>query len=321
MGLNSEKSGWKAVADLGTNTFQLLVARFENGQLKIGLRKKIGVKIGGGGMAKREILPDALVRSIDALNCFSEDLNQFELVPTDCIPLGTSAFRNALNRNEIIGIIKKETGFSVQIIPGEQEAQLIFKGVLASGAIVKNEPNLIVDIGGGSVEFIICNGSSQKWKKSFEIGGLRLLEKFQKQDRISSSEIRDLNQFVELELDELWKNLKIWKPKVLVGCSGSFDTLIEMAFAERGTPLSDVEAFPNYSIELPQLKNLKSKLVSSTLKERLEMQGMIPLRAEMIVVAVLLIELLIEKMSDPGIRTSTFALKEGYFYSNYFDGN
>jgi exopolyphosphatase/guanosine-5'-triphosphate,3'-diphosphate pyrophosphatase len=321
MGLNSQKSGWKAVADLGTNTFQLLVARFEEGQLRAGLRKKIGVKIGSGGMAKREILPDALVRSVEALNFFSEELKQFGLHPFDCITLGTSAFRNALNRNDVLEIIKNETGFSIQIISGQEEAQLIFKGVLASGAIVENEPNLIVDIGGGSVEFILCLGQNQKWKKSFEIGGLRLLEKFHKQDPIGSVEVSELNHFVELELEELWNNLKIWKPKALVGCSGSFDTLIEMAFAEKGTLLSDVEASPNYTLAIHQFKNLKAKLVSSTLKERLEMQGMIPLRAEMIVVAVLLIDLLIEKMVDAEIRTSTFALKEGYFYSNYFDGN
>jgi len=314
---NSKNSGWKAVADLGTNTFQLLIAKLETGKLHTVLRKKIGVKIGKGGMEKKEILPDAVERSIAALHEFSIELDKFGLSPSDCITLATSAFRNAENKEKVVEIIRKETGFAIQIIPGEEEANLIFKGVLASGAIEETPSNLIVDIGGGSVEFILCNGKKQQWKKSFEVGGLRLLEKFHKEDPISQLEITKLKNYLDLELKELWDIINIWKPEVLVGCSGSFDTLVEMQYADLGQALPDVEANSNYTLDPIHFQNLKNKLVFSSFEERLKMPGMILLRSEMMVVAVILIDHLIGKMSDPQIRTSTFAMKEGCLYSNY----
>ena len=317
IGLNSKNSGWKAAADLGTNTFQLLIGRIENGRLLTALRQKVGVKVGQGGMETKEILPHAVKRSIAALSEFSIALKGFDLYPSDCITLATSAFRNATNYLSVVETIKKETGFQIQIISGEEEANLIFEGVLASGAIVESFPNLIVDIGGGSVEFIICQNNSQQWKKSFEIGGLRLLEKFHKEDPIPEIEKINLKRYLDLELKELWSAINIWKPTVLVGCSGSFDTLIEMQHAYRGQVLPDVEENSSYTLDSAHFQYLKSKLLGSTFKERLEMPGMIPLRAEMMVVAVLLIDHLIEKMSYPQIRTSTFGLKEGYLYSNY----
>jgi len=249
-GINSGNSGWKAVVDLGSNTFQLLIARFEHGQLIIGFRKKTGVKIGQGGMEKKEILPDAVKRAISALLEFSIELKQFGLLPSDCKSLATSAFRNADNKENVLEIIQKVTGFKVLVISGEEEANYIFQGVQASRALVEMVPNLIVDIGGGSVEFILTLGYEPKWKKSFEIGGLRLLEKFHKMDPISKAEISKLSNYLEMELMELLKIINIWNPRVLVGCSGSFDTLVEMQFALNGQALADVEAFPGYELDI-----------------------------------------------------------------------
>ena len=315
--LESKKSGWIAIADLGTNTFQLLIAKLENGKMRTGLRKKVGVKIGKGGMGKMEIQPDAVQRAIDTLKEFSEDLEKFDLRPADCIVLGTSAFRNANNRTEVIKMIEQQTGFHVDIPTGDEEAALIFSGVLASGAILSDRTSLVVDIGGGSVEFIICKGQAQVWRQSFEIGGLRLLEKFHHNDPISKLEMETLHAFLESELSALWRVINDCKPDVLVGCSGSFDTLIEMTMAAKGQPIHDVESNPFYSLDLADFEELKLKIVCSTLEERLQMKGMIPLRAEMMVVAILLIDCLLNKMENPQIRTSTFALKEGRFFQFY----
>jgi len=311
---DQKKSGWVAIGDLGTNTFHLLVAKMEHGKIVVGLRKKIGVKIGKGSMENREISTSAIQRAIVALNSFGEEIKPFGLAPSDCNTLGTSAFRNAENRNEVLDFIRTETGFNVRILSGDEEANMIFNGVCRSGAILEQKTNLLIDIGGGSVEFILSKGLTQIWRQSFEIGGQRLIEKFHHSDPISQIEIFELQSFIKIELAALFLEMANWKPEVLVGCSGAFDTLVELEQGLKGIILPDVESSPFYNLSIEAFQILKEKIIRSSLSERLKMKGMIPLRAEMIVVAVLLIECVLNKMVNPQIRTSTFALKEGYFF-------
>ena len=316
-GKTSKNTGWKAVADLGTNTFQLLIAKLEDGKLQTGLRKKTGVKLGGGGMDKREIQEDAKLRARLALLDFKTELSRFKINPKDCTALGTSVFRNANNQIPVIDFLKTETGIEIEVISGEEEASLIFNGVLQSGAVLDSADHLILDIGGGSVEFIFCRGKTMIWKKSFEIGGLRLIEKFQKMEPVTTRNIQLILQYLESELEPLIQMIENEKPEILVGCSGSFDTLIEMKFGYNGLSLPDVEANPFYELNLEDFTFLKQKLLNTTTEQRLKMPGMIPLRAEMIVVATILIDFVIQKMTNPRIHTSTFAMKEGLFFSKY----
>src|SRR6478609_9893114 len=140
---------------------------------------------------------------------------------------GTSALRSAQNGNEIIERIKSETGIEAQIISGELEAEYIYRGVRAAMKLGK-EKSLIIDIGGGSVEFIIGNEDKIFWSRSFDIGGQRLLEKYHKHDPIIQEEINNLNAHFSETLNSLLKELDTHKPKTLVGSSGTFDTLSEI---------------------------------------------------------------------------------------------
>jgi len=128
------------------------------------------------------------------------------------LAFGTSALRNAKNSKEIIDKIKSTTGIETQIISGDEEAGLIYKGVdlaLHFG----NERSLIIDIGGGSVEFIIGNGEEIFWKQSFEIGAQRLLERFQKHDPILPTEIDEINLYFQESLVSLLRRLEFTTPK------------------------------------------------------------------------------------------------------------
>lgn len=312
--LKRPNPGWTAVADLGTNTFQLMIGRVNEGMLETKFRFKTGVQIGKGGMAKKMIQPEALQRAMDTLRYFKDVLEQHHIHPRDCILLGTSAFRNAQNRDEVQNAIRIQTGFEVRIISGELEAELIFLGVMASQVIKDEEIALILDIGGGSVEFIICQGKNLLWRHSFEIGGLRLMEKFHQSDPISPPMQSALVQFLEIELAPLKAVIQTFNPTILVGCSGSFDTLIEMAQASKNEKIDNIEAQPKYQLALPDFEILSQKLIAANRAQRLAMPGMIELRVDMMPVAVILIQHILSFLTNPQIRVSTYSLKEGAFY-------
>jgi exopolyphosphatase/guanosine-5'-triphosphate,3'-diphosphate pyrophosphatase len=308
--ISAPENVW-AVVDLGTNTFQYVVGNMLKGGINIYARKKTGVKIGKGGMGKRQILPEAKARAIETLLDFQNDFNCMKINPNQVFLYGTSAFRNAENRGEVLSAIQEATGYPVQIIDGEKEAEFIFEGVLGSGAILENETQLIVDIGGGSVEFILCKGKTPVWKKSFEVGGLRLLEKFQTQDPIPQEKQKELQEFAEMALGELWNTLISNPIDCLVGCSGSFETLAAMEMARNGLDFSDLEEKGCISIPLKVFQFWANHLIPLPLSERLKIPGMMPLRAEMMVMAVLLIQLILNKTAAKSLRVSTYSLKEG----------
>ena len=315
--LNRSNQGWVAVADLGSNTFQLLIGRVRAGWLETAFRYKTGVQIGKGGMTLKTILPEAIERAVAVLQHFRSILGEYGLTEKDCIVLGTSAFRNADNQKEVIDKILNETGFVVQVISGDLEAELIFKGVIASGIIENKETALIIDIGGGSVEFILCEGKKQLWRQSFEIGGLRLLEKFHKTDPILSTEIEALFAYLDPKLAPLKEILKSSKPGILIGCSGTFDTLVEIDQKLKNERFEEVGSQPKYHLPQADFEFLSQKIIAANRAERLAIPGMIELRVDMIVVAVLLTQYVLSLMKNPEIRVSTFALKEGAFFHDF----
>lgn len=312
VGWKNTKQGWQAVADLGTNTFQLLIGKVVSGNLEIGLRKKIGVGLGKGGINQGLWTDDAYKRAVLALKEFARDLSDFGLQPKDCQAIGTSAFRSLQDLPNRLKPLQKETGFLVKVIDGETEARLIFEGIKASGVLASNEYSLVVDIGGGSVEWIFCKGETASWKMSLEIGGIRLREKFHHHEPILPQEVDAIRFFLQEQLATVISRIPADVIPVLVGCSGSFDSLIDMVFSD--TPGFSAEQFPWFKLDVSDFNQLYYSILSRNLEERMALPGMIPLRAEMMVMAVILIKEIISVLEIRKIRTSSFSLKEGVFF-------
>ena len=214
-----------AIIDLGTNTFHLLVANEINGVMTVVHRDRLVVKIGLGGINEKKILPEAVDRAIVAMQSFKNRITALGV--SEVFAFGTSALRNATNAQDVLNKIKAQTGINVEIISGDKEAEFIYRGV-NSGLDLGNEKSLIIDIGGGSVEFIISNKKEIFWKESIEIGAQRLLEEFQPHDPIRENDIKNIEAFFHQKLSSLFKGLKIYKPQTLVGSSGTFDTLSDI---------------------------------------------------------------------------------------------
>lgn len=295
-----------AIIDLGTNTFHILIAHGNEDGYNIIYRDRLAVKIGKGGINDGYITEEGLHRALLAMQSFKNVIEKHEV--DQIFAFGTSALRNARNGKEITNRITEITGISINIISGEEEAHYIYLGVRAALGLGK-DINLIVDIGGGSVEFIIADHDKVFWKESFEIGAQRLLEKFQKHDPILKEEVKELEKYFLHSLNPLFDAVKKYNPNVLVGSSGTFDTLsdifcmthdIHKTAEEIETPLS-IQGF--YEIH--------QELLTQNREQRMKVPGMIEMRVDMIVVACCLVKFLLEAHTFNRIRVSTYSLKEG----------
>ena len=298
--------GW-GVIDLGTNTFHLLIAEGSAAAYREIVHQHIGVKIGEGGINKGVIQPAAFERGIKALQHFHDLILKNNVKEVRAI--GTSALRNAANGGDFIMEVKKLTGIAIEIIDGEKEAAYIYKGINASGCLSKQN-SLIVDIGGGSVEFIIANNEGIKWKQSFEIGCARLMDKFHQTDPIPSNSIDALNIYLEDQLKALFTATADYTMEGLIGASGAFETYAEVIGLEKGHPF-DLATTKNYEFDRDELLNVIEKLIHSSHEERLVTKGIVSLRTDMIVVASLLTRFIIEKLNIYNVVMSTSSLKEG----------
>lgn len=296
----------RATLDLGTNTFHLLIAEVENGQIQsILVDEKRAVKIGAGGINQGYITDEAIQRAIVTFKEYKQIVDQYAV--NDVVAIATSAFRCANNGLEVAEILYKESGIKIQIIDGEKEALLIHKGVMLAYNPLNNNA-LIVDIGGGSVEFVICNETTIHFKQSFEIGGLRMLELFQKSDPISIEDTQKLIDYLTEKLQSLQVAVNQFKPTIMLGASGAYDTMLEMVYAQYGLALTNAAAF---QIDISDFKNLHQQLSTLSRAERLALPGMIPLRVDMIVVACILINYLIDNYQIGSLVNIRYALKEG----------
>lgn len=295
-----------AIIDMGTNTFHLLLAEADEKGYHITLRDRLAVKIGMGGINQGVITEEAIHRALLAMQSFRNTIQQYGI--TRVYAFGTSALRNARNNSEVARRIKALTDIDINIISGDLEAEYIYRGVKAALHLEK-EKSLIVDIGGGSVEFIIGDNDHIYWKQSLEIGAQRLMERFQKNDPITEDEIHALDQHFQESLVPVFAALKKFPTQVLVGSSGTFDTLSDIFCARYDIhkPAEEVET----PLSLAGFYEIYHELLKKNRQERMLIPGMIEMRVDMIVVASCLIRYLLQQHPFNRIRVSTYSLKEG----------
>lgn len=296
-----------AVLDLGTNTFHLLVGEVSGKKFSRLYKSKIVVKLGEGSIHRNKISARPFRRGIAALRSFASIIEQ--LKPDRVVAFATSAIRSAKNGEDFIGKARSEAGIEIQVISGDREAELIYFGVKQCISLGKL-PSLIMDIGGGSTEFIIADNRKIYWKKSFDIGAARLIEMFKPSDPIKPSEVRELQKFLGDQLSELKTAVKQWPVERLIGSSGSFDTFAEMAgykFHNRNV----LKNISSYKFDLGEFKKLHKIILNSTIEDRLEMKGLVKMRVDMIVIASICTSFVINKLYLKEMYLSKFALKEG----------
>jgi exopolyphosphatase / guanosine-5'-triphosphate,3'-diphosphate pyrophosphatase len=300
----------KAVIDLGTNTFHLLIGETKNGKINEFFKLQVPVKIGKGGINDGVISDDAFTRGLTTIGEFKKYLDQFSV--TDVFACATSAIRNAKNGNEFVKKVSDLYQIQIITLSGDQEAVSIYEGVRHSFKL-KDENLLVMDIGGGSVEFIIGQTESVLWKQSIEIGAARLSEKFHKHEPIKENEIKSLNDYLSTKLSSLKEALTKFPSEILVGSAGSFETLLDIV-------IKDLAVVPNslsknaYEIRREDFDVFYELMIQSDELKRAKLRGMVDFRVEMIVVSAVLMRYVIEEFQIKKIIASDFSLKEGMMF-------
>jgi exopolyphosphatase/guanosine-5'-triphosphate,3'-diphosphate pyrophosphatase len=295
----------KAVIDLGTNTFNLLIADpLPDGTYKTLYDRKLPVKLGRGGINRDILTPEAIGRGINAFENHAGTIRLYNVSEVKVV--ATSAIRGASNRFEFLSMIKQMFGWDIQIINGEREAELIFKGVSTSLPPDLGK-YLILDIGGGSIEFILAEGERITWKKSFNIGIARVLELFALSDPILPDETVMLEAWFAENLKELWEICTIHQPSILVGCSGAFDTFMDIY--EQAIP--DIKVRKASELPLEAFHRIHESLLISDSETRSRIKGMDVMRVEMIAIASIFTNFILEKVKIKKLIHTHNALKEG----------
>ena len=293
-----------AVIDLGTNTCNLLVAEINPAEYRILHQSKQLVQLGDNKIKTNEISPEAAQRVLDSFSKHNEIIHRFGVDKVRII--ATSAVRSAANKIEFLDYIGEKTGYVVKVISGEQEAELIFNGVLLAFQNFEI-PAVILDIGGGSNELIVMKNRQMLWKESQPTGMARIINQFKISDPILPLETKHLQQYFSEEHKNAIEKCKQENVKTLIGCSGAFDTIADII--DQVNPGEKQRTMQEISTE--DFFSVYNKLIQSTKKERLHMKGMDMVRVDLIVPAVILIEQLISNSGLTTILQTDFALREG----------
>lgn len=299
-----------AIIDCGTNTFNLLIAEKIGNELQFIFQDKIPVKIGKGGIESRIIIDEAYQRALKAMQQYAISIKEYKV--DKVIATSTSAFRSTDNGPELKKDIFESTGIDVQIISGEEEAAYIYQGVTWALPPQKDVTYLIMDIGGGSTEFILYRNKDILFKESYLLGASRLLEKLKPTDPLSTNGIEKYYQYFNEVLSQtLFESCKKYPPSILVGSSGFFDTLRQIThYAFRGEePLVNNEL--NYEISIAEFYACYDRMLPLDLEGRKAIPGMTPFRAEMMGVSMLLVDDVIKQTGVQKIINTSYALKEG----------
>lgn len=297
-----------AVIDLGTNTFNLQIWEVKSGDFKVIHSEKQVVKLAQGSRNMSTIQPEPFQRALNAMSHYHRIIQRLDV--QEVYAFATSGMRSASNGSEFITRIKNEMGIGIQIIDGEKEADLIFKGVRFGTPDLLKENTVIIDIGGGSTEYIVVINGEKAWSGSFKLGASRIQEMFDLEDPLSEDNHQQIENLISTELTPLIDQLKNYPIQNIVGCSGSFDTIADVLFCDQ----YEIDQTPN-GTELPlaMYHAFASKMFELHVEDRLKMKGMIPLRADLMPISCILINELISISGANHLYLSKYALKEGAF--------
>ncbi len=292
----------RAVIDLGTNTFHLLIAAVgADNSIQEVYRERIFVKLASEGI--EVIGTEPFARGIAALAHFREVMDAHQVHSVTAI--GTAALRTATNGAEFVRTARAQTGIAIRLIPGDTEAAYITRGVLAALPPLHGRI-LIMDIGGGSTEFIIASQEGVHWRRSFPLGVAVLQRAFHHSNPITEKELSRLAAFLAHQLLPLREALTQYPTSHLVGAAGTFDVMAEL--------LRDEGALAHrtsHALTMAGLEDLHLRIIASTLEDRLRFAGIPPERADLIVVAMVLIRFILELAGIERITVSDYAMKEG----------
>lgn len=301
-----------AAIDIGSNSIHLVIVRAVKGQHpEIIDREKEMVRLGAGSLREHLLSKEKIERAVTTLRRYKQmaEANRVDLI----IATATSAVRESHNADEFIETMRREVGLDVQLLPGFEEARLI---ALAVSAVTDfhNRRALIIDIGGGSTEFIVTGGGEPELLFSVRIGAVRLAEKFITTDPISQQERERLITGIRSDLTHAVWEIKNRGYDFVIGTSGTILNMVSAAamaeHSHRVEALAEIEPFSE-TVTLDQIARLNRRLARMDERQRGRVPGLEKDRADIIIAGGLLLECIMSEVGAHEITTCDWSLREG----------
>jgi len=292
--------------DIGTLTCRLLIADLSSGHPLKELRSERRIlRLGEGVDRTKRLSPVAMDRVIA---CLQEWRNVIDGYHVEAIAVvATSAVRDAANRDEFLERVKREAGFEVEVISGEEEARRTLLGI-RSGLPVGVTDILALDIGGGSTEFILDRPGRKPIVQSIDLGVVRLCERVLRHDPPTDEEVRHAYEWVIRETRAAVANMGDYRQATFVGTAGTVTSLAAMA---QKLPTYEPARIHNYRLRLETIRELEQALLSRTKAERVGLPGLEKNREEVIAAGAIIIRTIMEVLSKQSVLVSDLGLREG----------
>jgi exopolyphosphatase/guanosine-5'-triphosphate,3'-diphosphate pyrophosphatase len=296
-----------AAVDVGSNSIHMVVAQVEaDGRFRVLDRAKDMVRLGRRTLSRGRLSAEAIDAGLRTLANF-RTLAERQGV-TRITAVATSAVREAANGGDFIKQVEDDIGLRVKVIPGREEARLIYLGV-RHAIDLSGKPTLIVDIGGGSVEFILIKGGEPVTLESHKIGVARLSERFLTSDPPDAKQVAALEGFLADQLEPMLSEFRRNRVRRVVGTSGTMLNLIAMAGHLNGEP-PDLH-LNNFAVGATELSKIRRLLVRSSRDERQRLKGLDAKRVDLIVAGALLTDFILTRTGAKQLVACTWALREG----------
>ena len=297
--------------DIGTNTLRLLIAEIGNHQFKEIHSERMITRLGEGLSGSGRLTNNAVARTVSTLKDFSAIIDRYMI--NKVVVAATSAVREAENRQYFIDLVKKETGFDIEVISGEEEARRTFLGILHG--LDKGIQNIVaIDIGGGSTEFICGRGGEILSRISIDLGVVKLTERHIKSDPILPSQLASMDAEIAEKIRNASDKLGDTEGSMLVGTAGSITTLAAIdQKMESYNPLR----INNCILKLASIKTILSDLVSKSIMEMRTIKGLEPGREDIIVAGAAILITTMEEMGHDSLVVSDYGLREGLIIDAY----
>jgi len=300
-----------AAIDIGTNSFHLVVAEVNRstGRFKILDREKEIIRLGSGSTDMKYLSEAAMNRGIDALKRYKmiADANNAYIRA-----IATSAVREALNQDVFVHRVKEEVTIDVEVASGVEEARLIYLGVLQALAVF-HKTILLIDIGGGSTEFLVGKSRKILLDNSLKLGAIRLTERFFRNGTYDGSSIKKCRKYISGTLAPVIREIKKQKFEVIVGTSGTIQNIARIIHSahEDESP----EDLNNVTFTRDQLSKITALLLKTKdQKQRVAVKGLDPSRADIIVAGALILDQVFTELKIKRMVVSEYALREGIIY-------
>ena len=299
----------RAVIDVGTNSVKLLVADVRGRDVRPVHEESRQTRLGKGFYDTHRLQPEPIARTAEAVWEFSEIARERNAASIRVI--ATSAARDAVNPRDLTHAIERACGLKTEILSGAREAELVFQGVTTDPELAR-PPLLLLDVGGGSTEFILGQGHKKRFARSFPLGTVRLMEQCPHGDppaRAEFAKCRDgVKHFLRDEVrPQLEPALKSESGRLLlVGTGGTTSILARI---ENKLDRFDREKIERTVLGFERIVARRKHLWKLPLAERKEIVGLPKLRADVILTGVLIYEAVMEEFGFQQLRVSTRGLR------------